>query len=86
MKINNIGRLNLNPYEKQMDKVDKSEKSTKRDKVEISSEALELQKGNSLELERQKKVEELREKVQSGEYEVNPREVAKKMYEFWDIK
>ena len=62
MKINNIGRLNLNPYEKQMDKVDKSEKSTKRDKVEISSEALELQKGNSLELERQKKVEELTRK------------------------
>ena len=61
-----------------MDKVDKSEKSPKRDKVEISSEALELQKGNSLELERQKKVEELREKVQSGEYEVNPRKSQKR--------
>ena len=86
MKINNVNRVNVNPYEKHMDKRDKTEKNPKRDKVEISSEALELQKGNSLELERQKKVEELREKVQSGNYEVNPQEVAQKMADFWKMK
>lgn len=59
--------------------------TSKRDKLEISSEALELQKGNPLELERQQKVEQLKAQVQSGEYEINPREVAKKMYDFWDL-
>ncbi|WP_077214815.1 flagellar biosynthesis anti-sigma factor FlgM [Bacillus dakarensis] len=84
MKINHIGRMNINPYNKQMEKVDKLQSEPKRDKLEISSEAIELQKGNSLELEREEKVEKLRDKIQSGEYEINPKEVAKKMYEFWN--
>ena len=75
----------MNPYNKQMEKMDQVQKPSKKDKLEISSEALELQKENSFEIERQEKVEQLKEKVQSGEYEVNPREVAKKMYEFWNL-
>ncbi|GLB60195.1 flagellar biosynthesis anti-sigma factor FlgM [Cytobacillus sp. NCCP-133] len=84
MKINNIGRTNMNPYNKQMDKMEKAQNVTKRDKIEISSEALNLQKGNPLEMERQQKVEKLKEEVQSGKYEINAKEVAKKMYEFWN--
>lgn len=85
MKINNIGRVNMNPYNKQIEKMGQVQSASKRDKLEISSEALELQKGNPLELERQQKVEQLKAKVESGEYEINPREVAKKIYDFWNL-
>lgn len=87
MKINNFRPVNVNPYNKQMEKLDKLQTSKQKDKIEISQEAMELQKGNQLELERQERVNELKSKVQSGEYKVNPEEVANKMYSFWnDLK
>lgn len=74
----------MNPYKKQIEKTEKLQKSTSTDHIQISTEALELQKGNRIETERQAKVEELKNKIESGEYQVNPREVAKKMYDFWN--
>ncbi len=74
----------MNPYKKQIEKMDKMEKTTSTDKIQISTEALELQKGSRIEIERQVKVEEIKNRIESGEYQVNPREVAKKMYEFWN--
>lgn len=85
MKINNFGKVNINPYQKQMDKIDSVQKTKKSDKVEISSEAKELQKGNAIEKERLEKVQALKNKVDSGDYQVNPRDVAKKMYDFWNM-
>lgn len=84
MKINNIGSVNTNPYRKQIEKTEQLQKSANTDKIQISTEAMELQKGSRIETERQAKVEELKSKVESGEYQVNPRDVAKKMYEFWN--
>ncbi|NSL51779.1 flagellar biosynthesis anti-sigma factor FlgM [Calidifontibacillus erzurumensis] len=84
MKINNFRPVHMNPYRKQIEKFDKAEKTAKTDKVQISAEALELQKANRIELDRQAKVEELKKKIEAGEYKVNPREIAKKMYEFWN--
>ncbi|MFD2442733.1 flagellar biosynthesis anti-sigma factor FlgM [Bacillus sp. CGMCC 1.16607] len=83
MKINHIGRLNVNPYNKQMEKMEKTEKAVRKDKIEISTEALELQKMGDFDVERQEKIEALRQKVNSGEYEINAKEVAKKMYSYW---
>jgi len=84
MKINNIGQVKLNPYNRQMEKMDGIAKASKRDKLEISTEALELQKGNPIELERKKIVEDLKKKVDSGEYEIEPKKIAEKMYSFWN--
>ncbi|KEF40333.1 anti-sigma-28 factor, FlgM family [Schinkia azotoformans MEV2011] len=84
MKINNFGPVNMNPYKKHIEKMDKLQKTTSTDKIQISTEALELQKGSRIETERQAKVDELKNKIESGEYQVDPREVAKKMYEFWN--
>ena len=67
-----------------MEKQDQLQTSKKKDKLEISPEALELQKGDQLEIQRQERVNELKNKVQSGQYKVNPEEVAHKMYSFWD--
>ncbi|MBG9544717.1 flagellar biosynthesis anti-sigma factor FlgM [Cytobacillus firmus] len=84
MKVNNFGKVNMNPYQKQAEKLEDVKKTKARDKVQISAEAIELQKGNSLEKERIEKTEELKRKIEAGEYQVNPREVAKKIYEFWN--
>ncbi|MBU8881179.1 flagellar biosynthesis anti-sigma factor FlgM [Bacillus sp. FJAT-29790] len=86
MKINNIGRVGMNPYNKQLEKMEKVANTSKKDKIEISTEALELQKGNPIEAQRQKIVEELKDKVKSGEYEIEPAKVAEKMYSFWNDK
>ncbi|MED4350968.1 flagellar biosynthesis anti-sigma factor FlgM [Schinkia azotoformans] len=84
MKINHFGPVNMNPYKKQIEKIDRLQKTISSDQIQISTEAMELQKGSRIETERQAKVDELKNKIESGEYQVNPREVAKKMYEFWN--
>ena len=84
MKINNFRPVNMNPYNKQMEKQEQLQSSKQKDKIEISPEALELQRGNQHEIDRQERVNELKSKVQSGEYKVNPEEIAHKMYSFWD--
>lgn len=84
LKINHIGRLNINPYNKQVGKLEQVQKADKKDKIEISSEAINLQKIGNVEVERQEKIEAIKKDVQSGQYEVNAKEVAKKMYSFWD--
>ena len=47
MKINNFRPVNMNPYNKQMEKQDQLQSSKQKDKIEISPEALELQKRKS---------------------------------------
>lgn len=86
MKINNFGRVGMNPYAKQIEKMDKAATIAKKDKIEISTEALELQKGNSIEAKREERVQQLKEQVQNGEYKVNSRNVAEKLYSFWNEK
>jgi negative regulator of flagellin synthesis FlgM len=76
--------MNVNPYNKQQEKVEKLQTTKQRDQIEISAEALELQKGDQFEIERQQKVAEIKNKVDSGEYQINPKEVAHKLYSFWD--
>lgn len=78
--------MGMNPYNKQIEKMEKSATVSKKDKLEISTEALELQKGGSIEAQREKLVEELKNKVNSGEYKIEPKEIAEKMYSFWNDK
>jgi negative regulator of flagellin synthesis FlgM len=82
MKINNIGRFQVNPYKKQME-AQHVEKTTKKDKVEISSEAKELLAENKISAEREQKVDAIKKQVQSGEYKVEPNTIAKKMIDFY---
>ncbi|URM33449.1 flagellar biosynthesis anti-sigma factor FlgM [Cytobacillus firmus] len=86
MKINNYGRVGMNPYNKQLEKTEKAQQAGKKDKIEISSEAQELLKGDSIEAKRQQTVDDLKAKVQSGEYKIEPKKIAEKMYSFWNDK
>ena len=80
VKINNIRPMNVNPYNKQQEKIEKLPTSKAKDQIEISSEALELQKGDQFEIERQQKVSEIKSKVDSGEYEINPKEESQALF------
>lgn len=85
MKINPFQPVQQNPYRKQIDKAEKAaDLKAKSDKLEISTEALEMQKGTRIENERQEKVEALKQQIEAGEYKVNPQAVANKFYDFWN--
>ncbi|MFC5711360.1 flagellar biosynthesis anti-sigma factor FlgM [Thalassorhabdus alkalitolerans] len=85
MNINPFGPVNhTNPYQKQAETHKSTQASEKKhDKVEISEAAKELQKKSSVELEREEKIQALKEKVEAGEYQVDSHAVAKKFYEYW---
>lgn len=84
MKINPFGTSGINPYKKQIGKIDQANKAgaaNGTDKVEISSAAKELQQVNLS--ARTEKVEALKKQVQSGNYEINAQEVAKSIVNFY---
>lgn len=84
MKINPFKGIQNNPYQNNINKLEKGQKVNKKDKIEISNEALQLQKLGSIELERQEKVDAIKKEIQSGNYQINTRKIAEKMYSFWD--
>lgn len=85
MKINNIGTSGINPYKRQINKLEQVEaaSSKKVDKVEISSIAKGLQNVNSVEVERQQKVDELKIQVENGTYKPNSVDIAKGILQFF---
>lgn len=85
MKINGIGSMGINPYNLQANKQDnvKSLYKSNRDKLEISSEAKEMQQGSTIPAERQAKVEQLKLEVESGAYTLNPKATAQGIIDFY---
>lgn len=84
MKINNFGTHRINPYNRQMNKLDELKKTEKPvDKVEISSTAKAMQQLSDVEHQRAKKVEELKNEVQNGTYKLNPQEIAKSIFNYY---
>jgi negative regulator of flagellin synthesis FlgM len=87
MKINNFGTHRVNPYNRQMNKMDELKKAEKPvDKVEISSTAKAMQQLSDVEQQRAKKVEELKIQVEKGTYKPNPQEIAKSIANFYSKK
>lgn len=85
MKINNYGTQGINPYKKQINKLDQANKTAGQgtDKVEISAAAKELQQVSQVSPERAEKIDALKKQVQSGNYEINPQDVAKSILNFY---
>lgn len=83
MKINGSNRINLNPYKANQDKQQQVKAQSKKDQVEISDVAKKMQAGQSFAAAREEKVAQIKQQVDSGQYQVKPEEVAKKLYEFW---
>lgn len=84
VKINNIGPSGINPYKRQMNKLEEMKKATAQtDKVEISATAKEMQQVSSYPVQRQEKVEELKVQVENGNYKVKSKEVANSLINFY---
>lgn len=83
MKINPINQVQ-NIYRRQIDKYEKlSETAAKRDKIEISKVAKELQETNKIDEARLEKINHLKEQIDTGNYKVDAKAVARKFYEYW---
>jgi negative regulator of flagellin synthesis FlgM len=85
MKINDSGRISsVNPYKKTSESYASSaagKKDKPKDQVEISSEAKELlgAQATTRTEEQVKRLEELRDSVSSGTYQVDAKKVAEKL-------
>lgn len=88
MKINPFGTQGINPYKRQMNKLDSVSKAVTKnaDKVEISAAAKDLQGVSQISVQRQEKVDQLKIQVENGTYKVDPRETAKSMVNFFTKK
>jgi len=84
MKINNIGSMGVNPYKRNLEKNTAVHKSqTKEDKVEISSKAIDLQASNEMTKARQEKVQAIKTQLESGNYTIDPKAIAKGLLNFY---
>lgn len=87
MKINGPNQSNFNPYKNQMHTLANVKKEQKqKDQLEISSQAKQLLENIKPQDERARKVDEIKEKVEAGEYQVNYEKTAQKMIAFWSNK
>lgn len=89
MKINETGRINaVNPYQRSADaqRQDQMKKSSRKDEVSISDEAIQLlqaQNTGKTDAERALKIENLKQQVSAGTYEVSTQELAKKLLPYF---
>jgi len=83
MKINPLGSQGINPYKRQMNKLDQANKTAGKaaDKVEISSAAKEMQQESQI--TNDAKINELKIQVENGTYKVDPKAVAKSIINFY---
>lgn len=82
MKINPIQFHSVNPYKKQNVRATTS-LATVADKIEISSTAKEMHISSDFSVERAQKVQSLKQKIQSGEYQVDAEKVAKDLLKYY---
>ena len=85
MKINNVGPAGMNPYKKNINRLEEAKQSSfqAKDKLEISTTAKELQQTSQVITQRQEKVEALKVSVQNGTYKLDAGETAKSIVDFY---
>lgn len=74
----------MNPYQRQSQVSHQMQEQIKKqrpDQLEISDKALKLQQSAS----RKAYVNEIKQQIDNGQYQVNHQETAKKMLNFWKV-
>ena len=86
MKINKINIPPVNPYRANQMKTEqvKEQAKVKTDKLEISSEAKQLSEVSPVTIGRNEKVQQLKAQIESGNYEVNPEQLASKLINYFN--
>ncbi|WP_079710760.1 flagellar biosynthesis anti-sigma factor FlgM [Paraliobacillus ryukyuensis] len=85
MKIYGPNHTNFNPYQKQMNKqseIDTS-KRLQSDKLQISEQAMKMQESDKVQHQREARVNEIKQAVENGTYEIAPKQTAEKLLQFW---
>lgn len=85
MRINEV-KYGLISYQNQLNKskVQNQRKQGSTDNIEISSRGQEISSAmKSDQVERQKKIDELKQKVTNGTYHVDSQKIADKLISFW---
>ena len=85
MKINNVGPAGMNPYKKNINRLEEAKQSSfqAKDKLEISTTAKELQQTSQVITQRQERREALKVSVQNGTYTLDAGETAKSIVDFY---
>ncbi|NGM82304.1 flagellar biosynthesis anti-sigma factor FlgM [Paenibacillus sp. 7124] len=89
MKINESGRINpINPYQRNAEsqRQEQMKKSTPKDEVTISTEAmklLEAQNSGKADNERAQRIQSLKQQVSAGTYQVDASKLAEKLAPFF---
>jgi negative regulator of flagellin synthesis FlgM len=85
MRINHYNSIQNNPYNKQAQdmKQESVQSAYKKDEIQISDEAKKLLSSSKFEQERTEKVNEIKQQVESGHYQVNTSKIAKSILDFW---
>jgi len=84
MKVNPTGIDRIQYYQNHIKKIEQ-EKPQKQseDKIEISSQAKDLQIASQLIAEREERVQQLKKQIEEGSYKVQPSLVAEKMLQYF---
>ncbi|TKH33166.1 flagellar biosynthesis anti-sigma factor FlgM [Paenibacillus polymyxa] len=85
MKINETNRIGaINPYQRNIEtgRQEEQKKSRRKDEVSISPEAMEMLNRSS-DVDRVKKIQELKQQVASGTYRVDADKIAEKLLPFF---
>lgn len=85
MKIQNYGVNKVNPYQNQSLKTEKLKKSTVNmtDQIEISSAAKDLQGIKSYSTDRAKRIGQIKEQVEAGNYKVDANKLASDLLRYY---
>lgn len=85
MKITSFGMNSINPYNKQQKSLKAAESKTavNADKIEISTAAKEMSASSTYNSERAQKVQQLKEQIQSGNYQVDAKKIAEDMLNYY---
>ncbi|MFD1387076.1 flagellar biosynthesis anti-sigma factor FlgM [Oceanobacillus oncorhynchi subsp. oncorhynchi] len=87
MKIHGPNPTNFNPYKQAFkDKQAIESEAYKKDSIEISPEAKKLQKQEQPNETRAAYINEIKQKIESNQYEINYEKIAQKMHDFWTGK
>lgn len=84
MKIYGPNQPNVNPYNNQLQKqLDYSKDVTKKDQLEISNKAKEMLESEKASSKRASDVQQIKDAVDKGDYQLNHEKTAQKMIDFW---
>ncbi len=84
LRIHHVGSMNVNPYERQLNKTEQTAKSAnKKDKLEISLAAKELQEAAKFATARQEKIKRLKQQIQTGTYKIDEKAIAESILNYY---